>query len=52
MYQLVKNINHDPADNENIPSFPGFESPTERLGSDGTMISRFPFKSGLINARI
>ena len=45
----LRTIGRNPAADDNIPNFPGFEPPIERLGPDGTIVSRLPFEAGLIN---
>ena len=48
----LRTIGRNPAADDNIPNFPSFEPPIERLGPDETVISRLSFESGLINMQI
>ena len=43
----LRTIGRNPAADDNIPNFPSFEPPIERLGLDDTVISRLSFESGL-----
>ena len=45
----LRTIGRNPAADDNTPNFPGFEPPVERLGPDGTVVSRLSFEAGLIN---